>query len=152
MREIANSAADKLSIRLQMIPRHLRAVASLANLDRYPPVVRALSLGRHSTRHLMILIAVLAVILAPLRLWLDVSNRFRNAEFHADMAAFHRGQRTVNMTPADIARLTLAVRRRPDLAMLHARLTKKWQDAAAHPWLPVEPDPPSLSRTRFEKE
>ena len=100
----------------------------------------------------MILIAVLAVILAPLRLWLDVSNRFRNAQFHADMAAYHRGLLPANMTSADVARLMAVVRPQTGLAAVHSRLKEKWQYAAAHPWLPVAADPPSVSRTRYGKE
>jgi hypothetical protein len=49
------------------------------------------------------------------------------------------------MNPFDAARLFAGVRRRPELGILHSRLNVKWQNAAAHPWIPVEADPPWLS-------
>jgi hypothetical protein len=51
------------------------------------------------------------------------------------------------MTRADVVRLMAILPRRPEVAVLHSRMSVKWQDAAAHPWLPVEADPPGLSRT-----
>ena len=30
----------------------------------------------------------------------------------------------------------------PRRAAYHAAMSRKWADAAEHPWLPVEPDPP----------
>ena len=147
MRVLADNADAKLLRRLRVIPRRLRAIASLVDRDRCPPVVRALWPVRFSTRHLMILVAVVGVFLGVLRLWLDVSYRLQKAAFHADMAALHRGRRPANMAFPAFARLMAAMPRRPQLAVLHSRMKEKWQDAAAHPWLPVEADPPNLSRT-----
>jgi hypothetical protein len=33
-------------------------------------------------------------------------------------------------------------RQRPEVAAYHVRMREKWEQAADHPWLPVEPDPP----------
>jgi hypothetical protein len=96
---------------------------------------------------LMILVAVAGLFLGALRLWLDVSYRLQKAAFHQKMAALHRGQLPPNMKPAAFVRLMAAMPRRPELAVLHSRMSEKWQDAAAHPWLPVEADPPNLSQT-----
>ena len=147
MRVLVDNANAKLSRRLQVIPLHLRAIASLVDRDRYPVVVRALWPKRFSTRHLMILVAIAGLFLGVLRLWLDVSFRLQKAAFHEKMAALHRGQRPANMKRAAFFRLMAVIPRRPELAVLHSRMREKWQEAAAHPWLPVEADPPNLSQT-----
>ncbi len=95
-------------------------------------------------RHLMILVAVVGVFLGVLRLWLDVSHRRQKAAFHEEMAALHRGRRPPNMKVAAFRRLMTVMPRHPELAVLHSRMKEKWQDAAAHPWQPVEADPPNL--------
>jgi hypothetical protein len=150
MRVLADDAAAKLSRRLRAIPDQLRTISGLVDPDRYPPVVHARRSRRFSTRHLMMLIALVGVCLGVARLWQDVLYCSQKAAFHEDMAAFHRGQRPTNMAPSDAALLISVMRRRPDLAVLHSRMKVKWKAAAAHPWLPVEPDPPWLSRRPFK--
>jgi hypothetical protein len=144
---LADSAAAKVSRRLRLIPRHLQAIASLAGSDRYPRIARAFSVKRFSTKHLIIFVAVVAIFLGLLRVELDVWYCLQRATFHADMAAYHRGRPNPKLSPADLARLKAAVPRRPELAILHSRMSEKWHEAAAQPWLPVEPDPPRLLRT-----
>jgi hypothetical protein len=146
MRVLADNAAAKLSRRLRVIPAQLRAISALVDPDRYPPVFNARHARRVSTRHLMLLIALVAVCLGVARLWLDVSSCRQQAAFHEDMAAFHRGRWPKNMNRSDAARLFAVMRRRPELAVLHSQMREKWQEAAAHPWLPVEPDPAWLAR------
>jgi hypothetical protein len=142
MRVLADDAATKLSKRLQVIPEQLRAISSLVDPDRYPPVVHALRVRRLSTRHLMMLIALVAVRLGAARLWEDVLYCRQKAAFHEDMAAFHRGRWPTNMASSDAALLAAVMRRRPELAVLHSRMREKWQEAASRPWISVEPDPP----------
>jgi len=144
---VADDAAAKLSARLRVIPWHLRAIASLASPDRYPPVLRTLSSGRLSIRHLMVPVAVIGVLLGGVRLWQDVSYRLQKIAFHEDMAAYHRGRRPPNMNASDLALLVKVMRRRPEWAVLHSRLRLKWQRASVCPWLPVEADPLYLSQT-----
>jgi hypothetical protein len=140
MRVLADNEAARLSRRLPAIPRRLRAIASLARPDRRR------SVGRFATRHLMILVAVVAVILSAFRLWLVVPYRLQKAAFHERMAAFHAGRRAaLNMTKADFVRLQNVVLPRREMAKLHFQMKEKWEDAAAHPWQPVEADPPGMS-------
>jgi hypothetical protein len=146
MRALADNAAAKLSRRLRTIPEQVRAISGLVDPDRYPPVVHNLRARRFSIRHLMMLIALVAGFLGVARLWQDIMYRRRKAEFHEDMAAFHRGQWPTNMNRSDAAVLIAVMRRRPELAVLHSRMKAKWREAAACPWLPVKPDPPWLSR------
>jgi hypothetical protein len=147
MRVPTDNAAVKLSRRLRVIPEQLRAISGLVDPDRYPFVVHPRPRRRFSTRHLMLLIAVVGVFLGVLRVWQDVSYCLQKAAFHEDMAAFHRGRWPTNMNRADAALLLAVMPRRPELAVLHSRMRVKWQSAAAHPWLPVEPDPPRLCLT-----
>jgi hypothetical protein len=140
MRVLEDSAAAKLSRRRRAIPEQVRAISCLVDPDRYPPaVVRGLQTRRCSTRHLMILIALVAVCLGAGRLWQDVSYCLQEAAFHEVMAEFHRGGWPTNMNRNDAVLLIAVTRRRPDLAVLHSRMREKWQEAAAQPWLPVEP-------------
>jgi hypothetical protein len=90
----------------------------------------------------MILVAAVAIFLSVVRVWHNRWYCQQKAAFHEEMAAFHRGRTPVNMSPKDVARLFAGVRRRPELAVLHSRMKLKWQNAAAHPWLRVEADPP----------
>ena len=139
MRVLADNEAARLSRRLPAIPRHLRAIASLAQPGRRR------SVGRFATWHLMILVAVVAVVLGSLRLWLVVPYRQQKAAFHERMAAFHAGRRPLNMTKADFVRLRNVVLPRREMAVLHYQMKEKWEDAAAHPWQPVAADPPGMS-------
>jgi hypothetical protein len=142
MSVLADDAVAKFSRRLQAIPEKLRVVAELADAEPYPPVVHGRSYRRYSTRQLMILIAVVAVLLSILRMSHRQSYCQRKAAFHEALAAFHRGQRPTNMNPTAAASLVAGVRRRPELAVFHSRMKVKWQNAAAHPWLRVDDDPP----------
>lgn len=146
MSVLAENAAARLSGRLQTIPEKLRAISGLVDPDRYPRVVRALRLRRLSTWHLMILVAVVALFLGVLRVCQDRAYCQQMVAFHEDMAAFHRGRWPTNMNRSDAARLVAVIRRRAELAVLHSRMREKWQTGAAYPWLPVEADPPGLSR------
>jgi hypothetical protein len=146
MSVLAENATARLSGRLQTIPEKLRAISGLVDRDRYPRVVHALRLRRFSMLHLMVLVAVVAVMLGVLRVWQDRAYCQQKAAFHEDMAAFHRGRWPSNMNRTDAARLLAVTRRRPELAVLHSRMREKWQEAAALPWLAVEPDPPWLSK------
>jgi hypothetical protein len=146
MSVLADNAAAKLSRRLREIPEQLRAISCLVDPDRYPAVVRALRARRVSTRHLMILVAVVGVCLGVARVCQDVLYCRQQAAFHDDMAAFHRGRWPTNMDPKDAALLVAVMPRRPELAVLHSRMSAKWQEAAGRPWVPVEPDPPRLPR------
>jgi hypothetical protein len=49
-----------------------------------------------------------------------------------------------HMSRSDVARLVAVTPRRRDLAMIHSEMQRKWEEAAACPWLPVEPDPPGV--------
>ena len=140
MRVLTDNEAAKLSKRLPAIPRHLREIASLALPNRRR------SVGRFATRDLLILVAVVGVVLGALRLWLVVPYRQQKAAFHERMAAFHAGRRPLNMTRADLVRLRNVVLPRREMAVLHHQMKEKWEDAAAHPWQPVEADPPGMSR------
>ena len=142
MSVLADSAAAKLSRRLHAIPEKLRVISGLADTGRYPSWVRPRTSRRFSTRHLMTVIAVVAVFLNVVRVWHNRSYCERMAAFHEAMAAFHRGRWPTNMNPSDAARLFAGVRRRPALAVHHSRMKVKWQNAAAYPWLRVEADPP----------
>lgn len=142
MSVVANNAAAKLSRRLRAIPEKLHAISDLVDSGPYPPLVRARASRRLSTRHLMILVAVVAVFLSVLRVWHNRSYCLQKAAFHEAMAAFHRGGWPINMNQRDAARLFAGVRRRPELAVHHSRMKVKWQNAAAYPWLRVEDNPP----------
>jgi hypothetical protein len=89
----------------------------------------------------MIIVAVAALFLAAQRVWQDMSHAWRRAAYHEDMAAFHRGGWPTHMSPTDAALLVATTPRRPDLAIIHSRMKEKWQEAAACPWVPVDPDP-----------
>jgi hypothetical protein len=140
-----DNAAAKLSTRLRRIPCHLRAINSLACPDRHAPIVRKHSSGRLSIRHLMILVAVIGVLLGGVRLGQHVSYRRQKTAFHEDMAAFHSGRVPPNMNASDYALLMKVVRRRPEWAVLNARLRDKWQTASVTLWLAVDADPTYLS-------
>ena len=142
---LVDNAAARLSRRLGVIPEQLRAIKALVDPDRYPRLGRALPRRRLSTRHLMFLVAAVAVLLGAFRTWRDVSYRWRQAAFHEDMAAFHRGRWPRNMNRAAAAALTATTRRRPELAVFYSRMKVKWELAAENPWLPVEDDPPWMS-------
>jgi hypothetical protein len=142
MSVLADDAAAKLSRRLRAIPEKLRAVSAFADADPYPPIVHGCSYRRCSMRHLMILVAVVAVLISVLRVWHNRSYCQQQAAFHEAIAAFHRGRWPTSMNPSDAARLFAGMRRRPELAILHSRMKVKWHNAAAHPWLRVEADPP----------
>jgi hypothetical protein len=144
MGELVDNSAAKLSKRLRAFPEQLRAIYRLVDAHRDPPDDHVIAPRRLSTRHLMILVAVVAVFLGALREWRDISYCWKRAAYHEDMAIFHRGGRPSHMSPSDFALLVAATPRRPELAMLHSQMREKWQQAAACPWLPVEPDPPRL--------
>ena len=142
---LVDNSAAKLSRRLRVLPEQLRAITALVDPDRYPRLVRTLPRRRLSTRHLMFLVAAVAVVLGAFRLWRDVSYRWRQAAFHEDMAAFHRGRWPPNMNRRAAAALMASTRRRPELAVFHSRMKVKWELAADNPGLPVEDDPPWMS-------
>ena len=66
-----------------------------------------------------------------------VIDRLDRAAHHDDMASLHGGESRVPAPPS-----TTGFRRRPELANYHVRMRRKWERAAARPWLSVEPDPP----------
>jgi hypothetical protein len=144
MGELADSAAAKLSRRLRAFPEQLRAIYCLVDAHREWSEDRAVTARRFLTRHLMILVAVVAAFLGAQRLWQDISYCWDRAAYHEDMAVFHRGGWPTHMSPSDVALLVATMPRRAELAVLHSRMKEKWQQAAACPWLPVEPDPPRL--------
>jgi hypothetical protein len=140
---LVDNSAAKLSKRLRAFPEQLRAIYRLVEAHRDPPDEHRAA-RRLSTWHLMILVAVVALFLGAQRVWRDASYCWEKAAYHEDMAVFHRGGWPTNMSPTDAALLLAAMPRRPELAVLHSRMRVKWQQAAACPWLPVEPDPPRL--------
>jgi hypothetical protein len=147
MGDLADNAATKLSRRLRAFPEQLRAIYCLVDEHRDWPEVRAATPRRFSTRHLMIFVAVVAMLLGVQRVYHDISYCWARAAYHEDMALFHRGGWPTHMSRNDAARLLAVMRRRPDLAVVHSQMKEKWQQAAACPWLPVEPDPPGLRPT-----
>jgi hypothetical protein len=108
---------------------------------------------------LLIVVATLVLVTggyAAVRTVSQRANRFRqHARFHARRAAMFRksivskertardceaygGERMLQVARDYRAEAKLCVK----LADYHARLIPKYEHAAAHPWLPVDPDPP----------
>ena len=67
-----------------------------------------------------------------------IEYRVERAAQHDVMASLDGGE---SSAPAP-APMPPGYRPRPDVADYHVRMRRRWERAAARPWLPVEPDPP----------
>jgi hypothetical protein len=89
---------------------------------------------------------VVALLLGANLLWKRIEYRFEQAAYHDVLASVHGGESSV---PA-AAPAPPGFRPRPELAAYHARMKRKWEHAATHPWLPVEPDTGAAERGHSE--
>jgi hypothetical protein len=69
--------------------------------------------------------------------WWRFVYRCSRADWHDVLASVYGGESSVPAT----APLGPGERPRPELASYHVRMRRKWERAAARPWLPVAPDP-----------
>src|SRR4051794_11049283 len=103
---------------------------------------------RFTVRRLMVAVAVVAVCMGLLTMRQRAATRRARALSHAAkaderrvvVAVWRRGNvRLINITreqaEADVGRCERA-------ATYHEAMRRKWEEAARHPWLAVEPDPP----------
>ena len=67
-----------------------------------------------------------------------IAHRRERAAYHDVLASQEGGETTL---PIPLPPLP-GYHRRPELAAYHVRMRRKWERAAACPWLPVEADPP----------
>jgi hypothetical protein len=98
---------------------------------------------RVTIRHIMFLVAFWAVVLGAWRHCQWNAYCVERARYHAGLEAFHSyavwpgpvstGQGGPQIGP---------MKQRPELAIYHSRMRRKWERAAARPWVSVEPDPP----------
>jgi hypothetical protein len=104
---------------------------------------RAVRLPRFHLRTLLVLVAFVAFLLAiGAELGRRRSEYLRRAAYHADQGRYGGDV----FGDGVVLRFDPKTRKR-DITSLakiehHARLAEKYQYAAAHPWLPVEADPP----------
>jgi hypothetical protein len=72
--------------------------------------------------------------------WQRTSYRLAQADWHDNQVAIHGGPSRLPLAPLPPG--AGLRQKRPALAAYHLRMRQKWERAAAHPWLSVEPDPP----------
>jgi hypothetical protein len=98
---------------------------------------------RFTMRKMMVVVAAVAVVET---LWIETARMSRRrldyqlrSIGHGIAAARYDGRGVVScrgpLEPPSAVR-------NPSRAAYHAAMSRKWADAAEHPWLPVEPDPP----------
>jgi hypothetical protein len=96
----------------------------------------------------MVAVAIIALSIAAEQMRRRAIHYRRLAERYAiiEVACRETAARLPFMTPSDFGRMcgTMAngVRKSPRRAAYYADLRRKYEFAALHPWLPVEPDPP----------
>ena len=83
-------------------------------------------------------IAIVALLLGANLTLRRVIDRHGKAAHHDVMASLHGGESSVPPMPPR----TTGFHPCPELADYHVRMRRKWERAAARPWLSVEPDPP----------
>ena len=66
-----------------------------------------------------------------------IEYRLQQAAQHDVLASLDGGESRVPAT----APMPPGYRPRPEVAAYHVRMRRKWERAAARPWLPVDPDP-----------
>jgi hypothetical protein len=98
---------------------------------------------RFSIRQIMVVVAAVAVIVAvrieTARMRLRRLDCQLRSLDHSIGAARYDGRGVVSCRgPIELPSSVDNPRR----AAHHAAMSRKWADAAEHPWLPVEPDPP----------
>jgi hypothetical protein len=118
----------------------LRAVSQIVaeEMASIPPERPA----RLTIRHLMALIAIIAVFSSAQRFWQHQAYRVERAAYHEDMEVFHGGGFPPNMAGSDAVLFVAVTPRNAKLVPFHREIRLKWERAARYPWLQVEPDPP----------
>jgi hypothetical protein len=94
---------------------------------RYTPI-RGRSLPRLTP------LAVVALLLGANLMWMRIEDRLARASQHDVWARIYGGESSVPAAPGFPPK--------PEVAAYHSRMRRKWEQAAARPWLPVDPDPP----------
>jgi len=82
--------------------------------------------------------AVVSLLLGANLTLRRIESRLEQAAQHDVLASLDGGESSV---PA-AAPMPPGYRPRPEMAAYHVQMRRKWERAAARPWLPVEPDPP----------
>ena len=125
----------------------LRSIACIAGdavvaSDRADEIARR-NRRRVTIRQMMFLVAFWAVVLGAWRHCSWNAYCLERAQYHAGLEAFHSYEAWAGpVSPGPGGQPIGLTKRRPALAMYHARMRGKWERAAARPWVPVDPDPP----------
>lgn len=113
--------------------------------------MRLLSLTRN-TRWLMIMIAIVGLLAGGVRLWMRRMEFLEIAEAHASRVYDYGENRVAICWKDEFLEVDTTGRTRPkkefakhlDACTDHfAELERKYRYAASHPWLQMQPDPPS---------
>jgi hypothetical protein len=80
---------------------------------------------------------IVVLLLGANVMWERTWYRLEQADQHDIWVGIHGGASKIPPAPP-----ALGFRRRAEMAAYHARMRRKWEHAAARPWLSVDPDPP----------
>ena len=94
---------------------------------------------KFTTRRLMTLVGIAAAVLWVTRLVVDRQQYLELADAHDMTAQLYRGEIKCCFILGTDEEMQI-------LADYHTRLKRKYEQAASHPWFPVEPDPPEPQR------
>src|SRR5580704_9650482 len=98
-----------------------------------------------TTRRLLTLVGIAAAALWVARLVADRQQYLELADSHDMTTQLYSGEIRCCFILGTDGEM-------PILADYHSRLKRKYEQAACHPWLPVEPDPPEPQRIPSDAE
>ncbi len=82
--------------------------------------------------------AVVALLLGAVVTLKRIQDRLEKAGHHDVLASVYGGESSIRAPAPQLP----GDHPRPEVAGYHVRMRRKWEQAAARPWLPVDPDPP----------